>query len=301
MSPTQAVADDARLDHVGFIVRDLPACSQLAERLGFVLTARADHARTDEQGRSVPAGSAQRSIMLHSGYVELMQITDPALGHQLASASMHRHGLHIVAFGTSDATGCHARLGASGVPVGPVLTWSRPVREVDLLGMAQFAYFGSAWTAQDPSYLCWVEHRTPNLLRNDRLLTHGNGVRALLGIRYAGPRAAMPAWTARLCAAGALLAHDGPDRKRLVLPNGFIDICVDAQRASMLPQALHWGGGDLYWLRAQCERLGLPLRVHGDGALEVGLEPAFGMNWLFLPDSAVAARAHAQGDLAHPA
>ena len=68
------------LDHVGFIVVDLEAASRMLGQLGFRLTARADHTRTDASGRSVPAGSSQRSAMFRRGYVELMQITDPDAG-----------------------------------------------------------------------------------------------------------------------------------------------------------------------------------------------------------------------------
>ncbi len=281
-------ADDVHLDHVGYIVRDLEASAELARQLGFVLTARADHTRTDAQGRSVPAGSAQHSIMLHSGYVELMQITDPDAGHQLASAPSQRHGLHVVAFGTGDAVACHARRTADGVQAGEVPYWSRPVHEHDLQGTARFAYFGSAWTARDPSYLCWVEHRTPGLLRNARLLAHDNRARALLGIRYAGPAAALAPWAEQLCAAGARLVHDEAGHKRLALPDASIEVVADARYASVLPQALLWGGADLDWLHAQCARLDLPCRRHEDGTLEIDLQSVLGMNWLFLPASTAA-------------
>lgn len=282
----QRAGGDVHLDHVGYIVRDLDASAELARQLGFVLTARADHTRTDAQGRSVPAGSSQHSIMLRSGYVELMQITDPAAGHQLASAPSQRHGLHVLAFGTDDAAACHDRRVAGGVDAGPLLHWSRPVREHDMQGVAEFAYFGSAWTAQDASYLCWVEHRTPQLLRNARLLAHANGASALLGLRYVGPAAAVASWTAQLCAAGARLAHDGARHKRLVMPGAFIDVDVDPRSAGVLPQALLWGDADLHWLRAQCARLDLPFQVLGDGTLDLDLRSELGMHWLFLPAAA---------------
>ena len=119
MSVPTDIGADVHLDHVGYIVRDLDASAELVRQLGFVLTARADHTRTDAQGRSVPAGSSQHSIMLHSGYVELMQITDPHAGHQLASAPLQRHGLHILAFGTGDAVvagGDSAAVAAKPIP-----------------------------------------------------------------------------------------------------------------------------------------------------------------------------------------
>lgn len=272
------------LDHVGFIVPDLAASAALAERLGFVLTARADHSRTDAQGQVVPAGSSQHSIMLHDGYVELMQITDPSAGHQLASAPRHRHGLHVVALGTGDAVACHAQRVAAGVQAGPVLYWSRPVQESDLQGTARFAYFGSAWTAQDPSYLCWVEHRTPQLLRNRRLLDHANGARSLPGIRYAGPPARIQAWADRLLAAGAQWVPRSADGLGLALPNARIDVLADDSLDDVLPVALLWGGADLNGLRERCVHAGLHCRTLQDGALEIDLAHAFGLNWIFQAD-----------------
>jgi hypothetical protein len=101
----------------------------------------------------------------------------------------------------------------------------------------------------------------------------------------------MAPWAAQLVAAGARLTHDGPDHKQLMLPDARIDIRVDEQCASVLPQALLWGGADRQWLRAQCERLNLGCRVHDDGTLELDLQSALGMNWLFVPDDAMAGTA----------
>lgn len=282
MTQSRPAGQDAvNLDHVGFIVRDLNASARLAEQLGFALTTRADHTRTDEQGRTLPAGSAQHSIMLHRGYVELMQITDASAGHQLSSAPQVRYGLHVVAFGTDDAVACHAHRLQDGVSVGPVLYWSRPVQEPDLQGHAQFAYFGSAWQPQDPSYLCWVEHRTPQLLRNPRLLAHANGTCALDAIVYAGPPDAARLWVDQLAAAGAKRQDDAPDAWQLALPNAGITVRVDSQLPSVLPQALAFSGADIRWLRSRCDDIGLRYQMLADGALDVDLVDALGLHGIF--------------------
>ena len=78
------------LDHVGFIVEDLPASRALFAGLGFTLTERADHTRTNAQGEKVSAGSSQHSIMLGTGYIELMQITDRQAGHQRVLVGVRR-------------------------------------------------------------------------------------------------------------------------------------------------------------------------------------------------------------------
>ena len=229
---------DLHLDHVGFIVRDLEAAADLLTQLGFTLTARADHTRTDERGVAVPAGSSQRSVMLHNGYIEFMQITDPLAGHQLASAPSVRFGLHILAFGTEDAKACHEWCEAQSLDVGPVLRWSRPVNEGGVQGLARFAYFGAAWEPRDPSYLCWVQHVTPELMRPAPLLGHPNTALAVREVHYEGPRERTGPWVSRLQAAGARFADGDVSGANLELPNARIRVGFDDSVDSVTPSAL---------------------------------------------------------------
>lgn len=289
------------LDHVGFIVRDLDATCDFMARLGFAQTARADHTRTNESGELVSAGSAQRSIMLRSGYIEMMQITDPAAGHQLAAAPALRFGLHVLAFGTPDAEACHRVCEGRGVPAGPVLRWARPVNETGLLGLARFAYFGAAWEPWDPSYLCWVEHRTPELLRSPQLLRHDNGALGLAGIHYRGPHAAGEAWIARLSAAGVAVIAARADGVDLGLPNASIRVEFDERRTAVLPTALVLEFADCTWLRARCLELGLALRDMERGAFELDLVQQLGLHWICRPAAAPATHGAGPGlGLRHP-
>ena len=193
MQYAASAVDTVDLDHIGFIVPDLAAGRGLFEGLGFTLTARADHTRRDAEGRVVPAGSAQHSVMFDIGYIELMQITDPLAGHQLTPAMRERFGLHVLALGTADAAACHAARQQAGLPVGAVMDWSRPVSTPERSGLARFLYFDTRWSPGDPSYVCWVQHATPELVRSPSLLRHANGATALRGLRYAGPSAALQA------------------------------------------------------------------------------------------------------------
>ena len=274
---------DITLDHVGFIVRDLDATCYFLAQLGFTQTARANHTRTNEQGQLVSAGSSQRSIMLRNGYVELMQITDPAAGHQLASAPSERFGLHILAFGTSDATRCHGFRVRNGIRVGPVLNWARAVNEAGVNGLAQFAYFGEAWVASDPAYLCWVEHRTPQLMRSEQLVNHDNGALALVEVHFLGARQQAGPWVARLLAAGARPRQVRADGVVLSLPNAVLRVDFDAQAGPMRPSGLVFEFSDPAWLRARCVQLGLALRELADGAFDVDLEAQLGLHWICRP------------------
>lgn len=282
-----AAAADIHLDHVGFIVPDLAAASQLVMQLGFNQTLRADHTRTDELGQLVSAGSSQHSIMLENGYIELMQITDPAKGHQLAAAPTVRFGLHILALGTADAVACHAFCQSRGVAVGSLLRWARPVREADAGGMARFAYFGSAWSPNDPSYVCWVQHLTPELMRPPQLLRHDNSALSLVGVQYRGPRQLAMRWRDQLVAAGALpfdaATTPGSDEIKLRLPNASITICVDEHLPFVMPHALVLEFSDCAALLANCEKLGMAVQRLADGAFSADLTQALGMFWICKP------------------
>lgn len=271
------------LDHVGFIVRDLDATCDFLARLGFTLTLRADHTRTDEAGDLVSAGSSQRSIMLSNGYLELMQITDPQAGHQLAAAPSVRHGLHIVAFGTDDAAECRDTCVGTGLKAGPVMHWSRPVNEAGLQGTARFSYFGAEWSALDPSYLCWVEHLTPGLMRSPQLLRHENGAAALTGIHYRGPRLQAEAWIARLRAAGANLASERGESALLSLPNALVRVDFDENLPAVFPRALVLEFSDLAWLRARCRERGVHFGERARGTLDLDLAQELGLHWICRP------------------
>jgi hypothetical protein len=90
-----------------------------------------------------------------------------------------------VAFGVRDADAARAGVAAAGIGVGQVLHWSRAMTEPDVAGEARFSFFVGDYGATDDSFLCWTQHRTPELLRSPRLMSHANGVRRLSGVLVA--------------------------------------------------------------------------------------------------------------------
>lgn len=281
MNAPSTTDTDVCLDHAGFIVRDLDTSCELLFQLGFTLTHRADHTRTNEKGALVSVGSSQRSIMLGNGYIEVMQITDPAAGHQLAAAPSARFGLHVLAFGTSDAQACHDIRVQNGVAAGPVLLWAREIREEGLRGLAHFVYFGSKWVPQDPSYICWTEHRNPELLRSPALVRHDNGALGLAALRYRGPRGRAQAWISQLLAGGARRENESADSVELALPNARLHIDFDDTQREVLPSALVFDVSDCAWLRARCAQLGLTARDMADGSMDVDLSEQLGLHCIF--------------------
>jgi len=209
-------------DHVGLIVPDLERSRARFQAMGFCLSARADHTMTDAQGRTISAGSSQHTLMLPEGYVELMQITDFRSPHPLAAAPAVRFGLHVLALSVRDADAAHAHFDAAGkqagadpsARVGALRRWSRPVREADREGIARFAFFDSPWLPHDASYLCFVEHLTPELIRSPADFAHANGAQSVREICYVGPLELVAAFARRLAAFG-LPAR--PDSERSTL------------------------------------------------------------------------------------
>ncbi len=193
---------DLSLDHVGIIVPDLKAAADLWRALGFNLTSRADHTRTDAQGVRIPAGSSQHSVMLEQGYIELMQITDPFAGHPLTPAMQQRFGLHIVAIDTPDAHATHQALTQLGCSVSAVMDWSRQVQEGNFEGMAKFRFFETPWQISDAAYVCWVQHLTPEMIRRPGSTSHANGAKALRAVIFEGVGADCAEWLQRLASFG---------------------------------------------------------------------------------------------------
>lgn len=159
------------LDHIGIVVPDLERAAEDYTALGFTLSAPVSHETADGQS----AGSKQCSIMLQDGYIELQEITGPAGSHLLSAAREKHFGLHILAFGVSDARDAHARLTPTELPLGDVLEWSRLVHRQDGDQEARFAFFVADYDPSDDALLCWVQHRTPEAIREPQLLVHTNG------------------------------------------------------------------------------------------------------------------------------
>ena len=268
------------LDHVGLIVPDLERSCELLERLGFRQTRRADHTRSDERGETVPAGSAQRSIMLQQGYIETMQITDRLAGHPLTAAAAQRTGLHILALGTMDASAIHADLARRGLTLSPLRDWSRPVREDAVTGLAEFRFFDTPWAAGDPSYVCWVQHRTPELMRPTQLLQHPNGALALRAVHYCGPAAAAAIWVGQLQSAGARLSARDTTSTTLALSHGEITVRADDSAAALLPRAISVLFADLDAMRQRCVAAGQQLTHASADRFELDLRAELGLVWI---------------------
>jgi hypothetical protein len=156
------------LDHVVIDVRDrMDDAAATFAALGFQLTPRGHHT----------LGSMNHLAMFATDYLELLGFGEGGASRpELAPFPV---GLNGLVFKTADADVVHAHASASGLPILPVQSFSRPV-EFD--GMQQHARFRT--TRLDPAkiamgrvYFC--EHLTPELVWRPELQSHPNGARAV--------------------------------------------------------------------------------------------------------------------------
>jgi catechol 2,3-dioxygenase-like lactoylglutathione lyase family enzyme len=169
------------LDHLGIAVADLDAAAAQYSRLGFQLTARGYHTRPPSApGAERPlVGTGNNCAMLRRGYLELIGVTDPGYGGRLRVDIARYQGLHIIAFGTSDAATAAEALRAGGVAVDGPRILERPIEEEGQTRLARFEIVDFPEEALPEGHFFAIRHVTPDLLWKPALLAHPNGALAL--------------------------------------------------------------------------------------------------------------------------
>lgn len=168
------------LDHVAHFVPDMEAASRALEELGFVLTPLSPQTTKDANGAAVPAGTANRCVMLESGYLEFLTPTaDTPIAEQIRKALSRHTGQHLIAFGTPAAEEEHARLERHGFEPLPLVNLQR---EVDVAGEQKLARFSVVRVKPDTmpeGRVQFVQQHTPECLWQPKYVRHPNGVTAL--------------------------------------------------------------------------------------------------------------------------
>jgi hypothetical protein len=164
----QPAPGELYLDHVSHFVPSLDAAAALLERLGFCVTPL-----SAQVADGVPAGTANRCVMLEEGYIEILTPTADTPNARRMRERMEKFvGVHLACFGTPDADAERSRLAAHGFGPLPVVSLQREVAG----GTLRFKV-----VRVDPPMpegrVQYVQHLTAELLW--RNLDHDNGVLGL--------------------------------------------------------------------------------------------------------------------------
>jgi len=181
------------LDHVAHFVPTMDAAAEALERCGFRLTPFT--AQTNRvEGKSLPAGTANRCAMFRRGYVEILAATvDTPLAQQLAERLTRHVGLHLAAFSSADAGFERRRLAAAGFPVLPLVDMRRPVAIEGDEDWARFTIARIASGIMPEGRMQFLTHHTEGLVWRDPFLDHPNGAQALAALWIAAADPAEPA------------------------------------------------------------------------------------------------------------
>ncbi|MBO1080194.1 VOC family protein [Roseomonas haemaphysalidis] len=237
----------AVLDHVGVCSSRPEALWAAYERLGFLLTPVARQSGPRAPGLPPERlGTGNRCAMLRQGYLELLGLIEPALFDNGLSALLARYeGLHILAFGVADAEAELPRLRRAGMDIPGVAPLQRPLDDAAPDGpLARFSRLPVP--AAPEGRLQLIQHHTPELLWQERWLTHPNRAVALEQAILAVPAPAETA--ARLSRlTGGVLQPDPAGGFALPLGTGSLRIlppeALDAVLPGVVPPALPFIAG----------------------------------------------------------
>jgi catechol 2,3-dioxygenase-like lactoylglutathione lyase family enzyme len=159
------------LDHAGILVRDLDAAAAQFRRLGFKLTERGYHTLpATASGERPRVGTGNNCAMLRRGYVELIGVTDPSYQGRMREDLKLYEGLHLIAFGTSDAKAAAEDVRAAGFAAEGPRIMERPIEE----DLARFEIVDFPPNTLAGSHLFAIHHATPDLLWKPELMEHPN-------------------------------------------------------------------------------------------------------------------------------
>src|SRR5215475_5879603 len=164
------------LDHVGHFVPDHEAASRALARCGFAPTPVSIQVNPD----GTPTGTGNVCAMFACGYIEvLFKTAATPLAAELDISMARYPGLHLAAFGVADAADAHARLGAAGFALRPLVHFRRPVDTETGPATAAFTVARVERGAMAEGRIQILTHRTEEAVWQRRWLAHPNGARAL--------------------------------------------------------------------------------------------------------------------------
>jgi len=231
------IGDEIFLDHVGHFVRDPDAAAAALARAGFGPTPVSIQVNPDPAGGAPrPTGTGNVTAMFRRGYVEaLFKTADTPLGAQLDAGLARYGGVHLAAFAVADAARAHARLGAQGFRMQPLVHMERPAATEDGPGTAAFTLARVEPGEMPEGRIQILTHRTEETVWQPRWLAHSNGALALTSIMIveadpaeAGERFAR--FTGRAAAPTAC-------GRTVALDRGRVDLVTVEHFAQMLPEA----------------------------------------------------------------
>ncbi|MEX0343906.1 MAG: VOC family protein [Rhizobiaceae bacterium] len=173
---------DTSIDHIGIVGRDLSQLEVWYGQVGFRVAPRCELVSLSDRDQPQPMNQHNSHLVFSRTYVELTAVTGQLAGHHLEQSLRRYYGLHILVMLSDDAERDHANLLDAGFhPTQPGLA-GRTIDYPSASGMGRFRWFRIPEDEAPESYLCFVEHLTPELVFDPALTDHPNGATELIGL-----------------------------------------------------------------------------------------------------------------------
>jgi hypothetical protein len=175
------------IDHVVVAVADLDAAAAQWAALGFTVSPRGFHGEA--------AGTANHTLMLGQGYIELLGVVQPTAANAwLRAALAAGRSLCAVAVATPDAQALHAAWQADGLAVQPAQHFVRAVTRPHGVEQARFTTIDLAPNALPGADLFACQQHTPQWVWLPELMQHANRATALAGVGLEMPASGLHEW-----------------------------------------------------------------------------------------------------------
>src|SRR6266700_646288 len=173
------LGEEIFLDHVGHFVPDREAASHAFVRCGFAPTP----VSVQVNPGGTLTGTGNVCAMLPRGYIEvLFKTAATPLATELDLSMARYRGVHLAAFAVADAGKAHARLGATGFALRPLVNMQRPVDTETGPATAAFSVARVERGAMAEGRIQILTHQTEDAVWQKRWLAHPNGARALASV-----------------------------------------------------------------------------------------------------------------------
>jgi hypothetical protein len=168
------------LDHVGVIGSSIELLRQQWQAKGFFVTEPEELMAVDSKtGQRISLGQHSCHIILEQGYIELTAVNTVTPSHHLFPWIRNTESLGIIAIGTNDIEGVHARVLTADVPACAIASASRPIHYGTRRGEALFRWFALGAAVTPEALICFVSNERPELIYQPEVQRHANGASTL--------------------------------------------------------------------------------------------------------------------------
>lgn len=173
---------DTSIDHIGVVGRDLSELEDWYGQIGFRVAPRCELVSLSDQGEPRPMNQHNSHLVFSRSYVELTAVTGELAGHHLEQSLRRYYGLHILVMLSDHAELDYAKLVDAGFHPSQPGVAGRTIDYPSASGMGRFRWFRIPESEVPESYLCFVQHLTPELVFDPALTDHPNGAAQLIGL-----------------------------------------------------------------------------------------------------------------------